>query len=74
MYMIEAIRVEIKLLVVIGAKKLRELFDIADMNIAVGNQPHSEITALAVFLDRVFNGNERKKAIRYSKLIKLSLT
>ena len=60
--MIEAIRVEAKLLVVIGAKKVpRELFDIADMNIAVGNQPHSEIAALAVFLDRVFNGNELKK-------------
>ena len=45
--MIEAIRVEAKLLVVIGAKKVpRELFDIADMNIAVGNQPHSEIARL----------------------------
>ena len=62
--MIEAIRVEAKLLVVIGAKKVpRELFDIADMNIAVGNQPHSEIAALAVFLDRVFNGNELKKQL-----------
>ena len=60
--MIETIRVETKLLVVIGAKKVpRELFDMADMNIAIGNQPHSEIAALAVFLDRIFNGNELKK-------------
>lgn len=59
---IKTIRVETKLLVVIGAKKVpRELYDIADMNIAVGNQPHSEIAALAIFLDRVFNGNELRK-------------
>jgi tRNA (cytidine56-2'-O)-methyltransferase len=60
--MIEAIRSEDKILVVIGAKKVpRELFEIADMNIAIGNQPHSEIAALAVFLDRIFSGNELKK-------------
>lgn len=59
---IKTIRVETKLLVVIGARKVpRELYDIADMNIAVGNQPHSEIAALAIFLDRVFNGNELRK-------------
>ena len=26
------------------------------MNIAIGNQPHSEVAALAVFLDRVLDG------------------
>lgn len=61
--MIEPIRSEDKILVVIGAKKVpRELFEIADMNIAIGNQPHSEIAALAVFLDRIFSGNELKKS------------
>lgn len=60
--MIESLRTEAKILVIIGAKKVpRELFEIADMNIAIGNQPHSEIAALAVFLDRVFSGNELKK-------------
>jgi tRNA (cytidine56-2'-O)-methyltransferase len=59
---IETVRVETKILVIIGARKVpRELYDIADMNIAVGNQPHSEIAALAIFLDRIFNGNELKK-------------
>ncbi len=47
------------ILVVIGAEKTpRELYDLADYNIAIGNQPHSEVAALAVFLDRLYNGQE----------------
>lgn len=42
------------LLVVVGAEKVpRELFDLSDWNVAVGNQPHSEVAALAIFLDRL---------------------
>jgi len=42
------------LLVVVGAEKVpRDLFDLVDWNIAVGNQPHSEVAALAVFLDHI---------------------
>ncbi|MBK70208.1 MAG: tRNA (cytidine(56)-2'-O)-methyltransferase [Euryarchaeota archaeon] len=38
--------------VVVGGTKVPgELFGIADYNVAVGNQPHSEVAALAVFLD-----------------------
>ncbi len=45
------------LLIVVGAEKVpREVFDAADHNVAVGNQPHSEVAALAVFLDRLFKG------------------
>lgn len=45
------------ILVVIGAKKVpREVYDAADYNVAVGSQPHSEIAALAVFLDRIQRG------------------
>jgi len=45
------------LLIVIGAEKVpREVYDLADFNVAVGNQPHSEIAALAVFLDRLHGG------------------
>lgn len=51
------IRKENKLLVIIGAEKVpREAYEMADYNVAVGNQPHSEIAALAVFLDRYFGG------------------
>ena len=39
------------LVVVGGAKVPAELFSISDYNIAVGNQPHSEVAALALFLD-----------------------
>ncbi|HWH09063.1 MAG TPA: tRNA (cytidine(56)-2'-O)-methyltransferase [Candidatus Thermoplasmatota archaeon] len=39
------------LLVVVGAEKVpREVYDLADFNVGVGNQPHSEVAALAVFL------------------------
>ena len=45
------------LLIVIGSQKVpNEVFQIADYNIAVGNQPHSEVAALAIFLDRLFKG------------------
>lgn len=44
-------------LVVVGAEKVPgELFDLAGFNVAVGNQPHSEVAALAVFLDRFLGG------------------
>jgi len=51
-----------ELLVIIGAEKVpREAYDLADYNIAIGNQPHSEIAALAIFLDRVFCGKQLAK-------------
>lgn len=45
------------LLVVVGAEKVpRWVYKHVDQNISVGNQPHSEIAALAVFLDRIQEG------------------
>jgi len=42
------------LLVVVGAEKVpREVYELADMNVSVGNQPHSEIAALAVLMHRL---------------------
>jgi len=56
------IRKEKKILVVVGAEKVpREVYDIADYNVAIGNQPHSEISALAVLLDRVLDGKQFQK-------------
>jgi tRNA (cytidine56-2'-O)-methyltransferase len=47
------------ILVVVGAGKVPfEVYERADWNVAVTNQPHSEIAALAVFLDRLFEGRE----------------
>ena len=47
------------LLLVVGATKVpRDVYDLATFNVAVGNQPHSEVAALAVFLDRFLAGTE----------------
>ena len=47
------------LLVVVGAEKVPfEVYERADYNVAVTNQPHSEIASLAVFLDRLYGGAE----------------
>lgn len=56
------------LLIVVGAEKVPgEIYDLADFNIAIGNQPHSEISALAVFLDRLFKGKELEKEFPEAK-------
>ncbi len=47
------------ILVVVGAKKVpREVYEMADYNVGVGGQPHSEISALAVLLDRIHKGRQ----------------
>ncbi|MFW6457932.1 MAG: tRNA (cytidine(56)-2'-O)-methyltransferase [Halodesulfurarchaeum sp.] len=59
---LEAIReaaVDTDFLVVVGSQKVPfEVYEVADWNIGVTNQPHSEVAALAVFLDRLFDGRE----------------
>ncbi|MBB6647715.1 tRNA (cytidine(56)-2'-O)-methyltransferase [Halobellus ruber] len=47
------------LLVVVGGEKVPfEVYEAADWNVAVTNQPHSEVAGLSVFLDRLFEGRE----------------
>jgi tRNA (cytidine56-2'-O)-methyltransferase len=49
-------------LIVVGAEKVPgEIYGLVDYNIAVGSQPHSEISALAVFLDRLYRGEELRR-------------
>jgi tRNA (cytidine56-2'-O)-methyltransferase len=44
-------------LLVIGAEKVPgDLYEMADHNVAVGNQPHSEVAALALLMDRLRDG------------------
>ncbi len=48
-------------LVMVGGQKVPKDFfskDVSDFNVSIGNQPHSECAALAVFLDRFFEGEE----------------
>jgi tRNA (cytidine56-2'-O)-methyltransferase len=45
-----------KLVIVGGPKVPSEIFTLADYNVAIGHQPHSEVAALALFLDRLSRG------------------
>jgi len=48
-------------LVIVGSQKVPSEFfskTISDFNVAIGNQPHSECSSLAVFLDHFFHGHE----------------
>lgn len=59
---------EEKLLIVVGAEKVpREIYELADYNVGVGSQPHSEISALAVLLDRIQSGKQFEKAFPNAK-------
>ena len=50
------------LLIIVGAEKVPPYYyEIAHVNISVGNQPHSEVAALAVFLDRFTKSAWQKK-------------
>jgi tRNA (cytidine56-2'-O)-methyltransferase len=50
------------LLIIVGAEKVPpQIYEMADFNISVGNQPHSEVAALAVFLDKYTKGNWQNK-------------
>ena len=56
------IKNERDVLIVVGAEKVpREVYELADYNISIGNQPHSEISALAVLLDRIQDGKQFSK-------------
>ena len=47
------------LLVVVGAEKVPfDVYEQAEYNVGVTNQPHSEVASLAVFLDHLFEGEE----------------
>ncbi len=49
---VESIPRDAPAVVVVGGTKVPgELFRIADHNVSIGNQPHSEVAALAVFLE-----------------------
>ncbi|MGM0397955.1 MAG: tRNA (cytidine(56)-2'-O)-methyltransferase [Halobacteriota archaeon] len=47
------------LLVVVGSEKVPfSVYEAADWNVGVTNQPHSEVAGLAVFLDHLYEGRE----------------
>ena len=64
----EKLQKEKNLLVVVGAEKVpREIYELADFNIGVGSQPHSEISALAILLDRIQKGKQFERMFSDAK-------
>jgi len=60
-----------KVLLLVGSQKVPGEFysdEVSDFNVAVGNQPHSECSALAIFLDRYFDGKELGKPFEKAKI------
>ena len=56
--------------VVVGAGKVpRDAYELADANLSVSTQPHSEVAALALFLDRYFSG--RQFGIKFAGALKI---
>jgi len=59
------------ILVIVGSQKVPSEFfseTVSDFNVAVGNQPHSECSSLAVFLDRFFHGHELSMEFKEAKM------
>lgn len=58
-----------KLLIIIGSQKVEsEVYKLADYNVSVTLQPHSEIAALAIVLDRIQEGKELSKKFSNAKI------
>lgn len=57
-----------KLIIVGGAKVPGEVFRLADWNVSVTSQPHSEISALCIFLHELFQGGELSKTFEAAEI------
>lgn len=58
---ITEIRKTKSLMVIVGGEKVpSDVYKIADWNVSVTSQPHSEISGLAIFLHEYFKGKEKK--------------
>ena len=56
------------LLIVGGSKVPRKIFELADYNVAIGHQPHSEISAVAIFLTDFFTSTPLYNEFPHSKI------
>lgn len=58
-------------LVLVGSRKVPTEFfseEVSDFNVAIGNQPHSECSSLAIFLDRFFGGRGLSREFEGAKI------
>ena len=66
---IEELRNIDKFLLVVGGPKVPgEVYKLADYNLGVTSQPHSEIAALAILMHELQSGEELKKEFRASRI------
>jgi len=66
---VDGLRSRDKFLIAVGGPKVPgEVYQLADYNIAVTSQPHSEVAALAVTLHELQKGEELKKEFGPSKM------
>ena len=66
---IDSIPVDKPALVVVGGTKVpAEVYHLADFNISIGNQPHSEVAALAVFLESLVGQIDEKSRFHGAKM------
>ena len=59
------------ILLIVGSQKVPKIFytdKVSNFNVSIGNQPHSECSALAIFLDRFFEGNELSLSFQKAKI------
>ena len=64
------IRRDRPLVVIVGGAKVpSDVFQISQYNLAVGNQPHSEVAALALFLDGWYGAGAIERKLEGGELI-----
>jgi len=66
---ISEIREHKKVLLIVGSQKVeRAVYDMAEYNVSITSQPHSEIAALAVFLHEYFKGEKQGRRLKGAKI------
>ena len=67
---IQKIRRDKPILVVVGGSKVpSDVFKICQHNVAVGNQPHSEVAALALFMEAWFGDSATERNFDDARLV-----
>ena len=62
--------VEINRLIVVGGAKVPgDVYKLCQHNVAVGNQPHSEVAALALFMDAWFGESSTERNFDGARLV-----